>query len=756
MSCIKDIDQSSDSEDDLPLSTMLLQRVTAREKANPTDEQLETPRTQDPETQPKVYHELQSVSSLYNAHFEKRKQWYGFEKTSIVIRPDEEREGDGSDKDPDYLPSEEDDSQSDGDSIEKDINCSIDNVSSEVFEPTKEKSSEEPNKCPRLLHSSEFVVEGEPREEIEDSEQEKTQPQCKERQARKRKRNHGMEYRTESGKLFKNKGVKEPCDVEVCKKRGLSCHRFSQKLRSDINGGFYQSGQLADQRRWLLSYVDVQKPKRTKNTSRKGRTMKYHLPFEKEKVQVCRKMFLNTVGIDERQVRTALSKVREDGQMEPEGRGGRRVQDQIKDDLKRQSIKEHISEFPKMESHYCRAMSKHEFLAPDLSIQKMYDMYCEKQKQRNETPASKSLYKNVFSSLRLKFYTLKKDACGICLTKMKNPEQNEEFQEVYEKHIAEKTKVREIKEDSKKKAIENPKLSAAVFDLQQVIYLPKSNHSSLFYKRRLANFNFTIYELGSGKGHCYLWHEGIAKRGANEIATCIFSFIKEKDAEGKEEIVFFCDGCIGQNKNSIVSAMLLYALEKSQSLMKMTVCYFETNHGQSEGDSMHLVIERKVSKQPELYHPSQLATLIQSARASGKQPYRVHVVQMNTHDILDWKEHGQKVLGINNWRETDDGRVIQWPNVMEVSVKKEDGKCELYFKNSHNEAKPSKLNKRVKRSRSSDQQNISVLPKPAYTPPPNMSFEKYKDLMSMCSGRNAVITHQDHVSFYKGLPHNEI
>ncbi|GFS19954.1 hypothetical protein ElyMa_001557600 [Elysia marginata] len=130
--------------------------------------------------------------------------------------------------------------------------------------------------------------------------------------------------------------------------------------------------------------------------------------------------------------------------MEAEGRAGRRIGDKIKDDLKRHSINKHISKFPKMESHYCSAISKHGFLAPDLSMKKMYDMYCEKQKQRNETPASKSLYKNDFSFF---FYTLKKDTCGICLTKMKNPEQNEEFQEVYEEHIAEKTKVRENKED---------------------------------------------------------------------------------------------------------------------------------------------------------------------------------------------------------------------------------------------------------------------------------------------------------------------
>ncbi|GFS19957.1 hypothetical protein ElyMa_001557700 [Elysia marginata] len=198
---------------------MLLRRVTSREKANPTDEQLETPRNQDPKTQPKVYHGLESVFSQNNAQ------------------------------------------------------CSRDQCKEDILQhvvcPTKEKLSEEPNKWPKILHPSEFVVEGKPREDIEDPEQEKTQPQCKERQPRKRKLNHGMEYTSESGKLFKNKRVEEPCDVEVCKKRGLSCHRFGEKLRSDFYGGFYQSGQLADQRRWILSYVDVQKPERTKKRKQK-------------------------------------------------------------------------------------------------------------------------------------------------------------------------------------------------------------------------------------------------------------------------------------------------------------------------------------------------------------------------------------------------------------------------------------------------------------------------------------------------------
>ncbi|GFO33484.1 DNA repair protein rhp54, partial [Plakobranchus ocellatus] len=113
---------------------------------------------------------------------------------------------------------------------------------------------------------------------------------------------------------------------------------------------------------------------------------------------------------------------------------------------------------------------------------------------------------------------------------------------MYQKHMDEKVKVRQVKEEAKKMASENPKICAAVFDLQQVIYTPKSHRSSIFYKRRPANYNFTIFDLQSQEGRCFLWHEGIARRGANEISTCIYKFLQEKDSDGTEEIILFCDG----------------------------------------------------------------------------------------------------------------------------------------------------------------------------------------------------------------------
>ncbi|CAH1379272.1 unnamed protein product, partial [Tenebrio molitor] len=79
------------------------------------------------------------------------------------------------------------------------------------------------------------------------------------------------------------------------------------------------------------------------------------------------------------------------------------------------------------------------------------------------------------------------------------------------------------------------------FDLQAVPPLPNGNVSTFYYKSKLNVYNFTIFNISEKNGFCYMWHEGEAKRGANEIATCIFKYI-EKYCVGKE-IIFYSDNC---------------------------------------------------------------------------------------------------------------------------------------------------------------------------------------------------------------------
>lgn len=113
--------------------------------------------------------------------------------------------------------------------------------------------------------------------------------------------------------------------------------------------------------------------------------------------------------------------------------------------------------------------------------------------------------------------------------------------------------------------------------MQQIIYLSICKKSAIFYKCRFSVFNFTV---------C-----GIAiKRDSTEIATCVFKDISEYINKSVKSIQLYSDGYYGQNKNSIMAFMLLYALHKNTTIQEISLIFFGTNHGQNEGDSVHSAI----------------------------------------------------------------------------------------------------------------------------------------------------------------------
>ena len=130
----------------------------------------------------------------------------------------------------------------------------------------------------------------------------------------------------------------------------------------------------------------------------------------------------------------------------------------------------------------------------------------------------------------------------------------------FNKHTAEKNTVRQLKDRSKQRAHEDNTFLCASFDLQQVIYLPSSNESAVFYKRRLAVFNFTLYNIFNKDCFCYTWSEAESKRGSSEIATCVYNALQFYDSKEMKVALLFSDGCSGQNKNSIMATMLYTVL----------------------------------------------------------------------------------------------------------------------------------------------------------------------------------------------------
>ena len=64
-----------------------------------------------------------------------------------------------------------------------------------------------------------------------------------------------------------------------------------------------------------------------------------------------------------------------------------------------------------------------------------------------------------------------------------------------------------------------------VFDLENVITLPKAEVGSFFYKRKLTMYNL-ITITSKKQGYCTIWIEAMSGRSGNDIASafiCILS-----------------------------------------------------------------------------------------------------------------------------------------------------------------------------------------------------------------------------------------
>lgn len=115
------------------------------------------------------------------------------------------------------------------------------------------------------------------------------------------------------------------------------------------------------------------------------------------------------------------------------------------------------------------------------------------------------------------------------------------------------------------------------------------------------------------------WDEQTAKRGSNEVASCLYDFFFKLSSKGISEVNLWSDNCGGQNRNRIVYYMYLLAAKKYQ--IKICHRFLEKGHTQNEGDSVHALIE-KTARGREIYSPDEWYSLVRWAKINDK-PYKV-------------------------------------------------------------------------------------------------------------------------------------
>ena len=148
-----------------------------------------------------------------------------------------------------------------------------------------------------------------------------------------------------------------------------------------------------------MKSVDVKRSRVKDRSSRRVRTVEYSVMHATVIYNVCALAFRNIHGLSEKRLRTVRDKVKETGTMERDHRGRQEKIRKIPDSDRARVI-EHINSFPALSSHYSRAKSPYgKYLAPDLNISKMYELYCDWliENYSEDHPVTESFYRNIFN-----------------------------------------------------------------------------------------------------------------------------------------------------------------------------------------------------------------------------------------------------------------------------------------------------------------------------------------------------------------------
>lgn len=516
-------------------------------------------------------------------------------------------------------------------------------------------------------------------------------------QKAKTMRNSGKAYVSSSKtkKQFQARKVRPACGGN-CR---LRCReKINDEVRQEIFDSYWNVANLQRQREFIVSHTEPIKPKYRYSTTQELRSLNSAFYFEvnKTRIRVCKTFFKATIDINDRPIRTALTKKTETGFVEGDMRGKHDKHPTVDPEIK-DSVRNFIIAIPRVESHYLRAQTTREFIESGKSLADLYRDYKESREKLCLPFANAVMFNRIFNGeYNISFYVPKKDQCDLCESfKNADEECKKTLVESYNQHQEEKVLSR------KEKDVDKNKPNVAVYDLQAVMPLPKGMASSFYYKSKINCYNFTVSDLYAKHAECFFWTETEGRRGAVEIGSCILHFIEllvEKAGKSDDiELILYSDNCCGQQKNKYLLAVYWYAVHK-HNLRSITHKFLIQGHSQNEGDNVHSVIEKQVKrhvKSSPIYVPEQYVTLISMAKKTGP-PYRIH--QLTYEDFYDVKAL-QEEWGTNFNVDTDKKK-LKWHDIKVLNVKKESPEA-FFYKTSYKDMEFRKVNVQNMKIRSS-------------------------------------------------------
>ncbi|KAF9412137.1 hypothetical protein HW555_009267 [Spodoptera exigua] len=292
---------------------------------------------------------------------------------------------------------------------------------------------------------------------------------------------------------------------------GLS--RMERKRNRHSNKAFHNYKNIEVQPKNMYIAASVKEADVKRRMTNSNMKKKFSRKYLLDKVEVCRDLFVKTLGVSTKRVNTALTKMRSQDCLDKRGSksGGK---NKCSDELVSQ-VRCHINSLPKYKSHYRRSERETEYLMPDMTLDKMYDLYCEHVGEAEKV--SKAMYTKLFYTyFNLKRAPLKKDTCNKCdtlqakLTHCKTAEEKIAIDTEREEHCRKWEQARHKMKADFVLATQCKEIECLTFDLQKTLPMPKIPTGIIYYKRQLWLYNMGIYSAKTNSSGCFVWIEGMA------------------------------------------------------------------------------------------------------------------------------------------------------------------------------------------------------------------------------------------------------
>lgn len=310
-------------------------------------------------------------------------------------------------------------------------------------------------------------------------------------------------------------------------------------------------------------------------------------------------------------------------------------------------IRNHILSFPANESHYNVAKSEKMYLSSDLNLSIMYRLYKIECEGKFE-PVSYNTYRLIFKPMKMSFRKPRVDTCGECdkfflQAKLSDGDQKDQVLAEHEKHRKRGDLIYAEKNADMQLARTEVDICCAAFDLQKQLPTPSLTCGKAFYARQLYTYNLTVYQTveGTNSSDCFLWNETQAKRGSQEIGSCVLQHLESLPATIRK-VIYYSDRAGGQNRNKNIVFMFMLFIERCKANNKSFEIehkFMQTGHSHMEVDAVHGAIERaRKRNSTNIETPHDWATFISAIYRST--PIRVH--ELDQSEILGLKSLKQR------------------------------------------------------------------------------------------------------------------